>query len=145
MTDPLYPISRSHFQVDWGGTTARFAEVTGLSVELGVSEYRAGEETTLSTHRLPGVFKYSNVTLKRGIVVRDNNIFDWWDKTQQGNFESRDVTIKLLDEQGDEAIRWILKRAWPVKVEGPNLNARANEIAIESIELCHEGITIDPS
>ena len=79
---------------------------------------------------------------KRGVVAADNDFFDWWTKNQQGAHESRDVTVKLLNEAGEETVSWVLERAWPIKVEGPSLNGKGNDVAIESIEFCHEGVTI---
>ena len=142
MSEPVYPLTALRFEVDWGGTSASFAEVAGLNVETDVAEYRGGGDATLTTRKIPGLMKYSNVTMKRGIVKADNEFFDWWTKNQQGSHESRTVTVKLLDEAGEETVSWVLERAWPVKVEGPSLNGKGNDVAIESIEFCHEGVTI---
>ena len=143
MADPIYPLTSVRFEVHWGGASpANFAEVTGLNTEVDMAEYRPGTETTLTTRKIPGLMKYSNVTMKRGIVNADNDFFDWWTKNQQGAHEARSVTIKLLNEQGKETVRWVMERAWPVKVEGPSLDAKSKDVAIASIEFCHEGLTI---
>lgn len=142
MSDVEYPLTSLRFEVDWGGKAASFAEVSGLGVETGVVEYRGGADPTLTVRKLPGLMKYGNVTLKRGVLAKDNEFFDWWTKNQQGKHEQRDVTIKLLNEAGEETVSWALERAWPVKIEGPSLNAKDDAVAMESIEFCHEGCTI---
>ena len=142
MTDINYPLAAIRFEADWTGTLASFAEVSGLNTETDVIEYRGGMDATLTTRKLPGLMKYSNVTMKRGILAKDNDFFDWWTKNQQGAHEQRDITVKLMNEAGEETVTWSIVRAWPVKVEGPSLNAKGNEVAIESIEFCHEGVTI---
>lgn len=143
MADKLaYPLASIRFKVDWGGTVANFAEVAGLNIETDMIEYRGGADTTLTTRKLPGLMKYSNVTLKRGILAKDNDFWTWWEQNQLGTHEQRDVTVTLLNESGDDTVSWSIVRAWPVKVEGPSMNAKGNEVAIESIEFCHEGITI---
>lgn len=142
MSDIAYPLASIRFEVDWGGGLASFAEVSGLNVETDIAEYRGGADASLTTRKIPGLMKYSNVSLKRGVIAKDNDFFDWWIKNQQGTHEPRPVTIKLMNEAGEETVSWALERAWPVKVEGPSLNAKGNDVALESIELCHEGVTI---
>ncbi len=145
MSDPVYPVASVRFSVDWGGTNGRkasFAEVAGLNVETDMTEYRGGADSTLTTRKIPTLMKYSNVTMKRGVVAKDNDFWTWWSKNQQGDHEQRTVTIKLLNEKGDDTVTWTMVRAWPVKVEGPSLNAKGSDVAIESIEFVHEGLTI---
>ena len=145
MADPLYPLTAVRFEVDFkgqGAQKATFAEVNGLNAETDVAEYRGGADTTLTVRKIPTLMKYSNVTMKRGILAKDNDLFKWWEKNQQGKHEQRTVTIKLLNEAGTATVTWTLTRAWPVKLEGPSLNAKGNEIALESIEFCHEGLTL---
>lgn len=144
MTDPHYPLTPVRFEVSWGGPAASFAEVSGLNVETDMIEYRAGNETP-SVRKVPGLGKYSNVTMKRGVVTSGDPFFDWWTKNQQGQLERRDITIKLQNEAGESVVEWVVKQAWPVKVEGPNLNGKSNDVAIESIEFAHEGVTIKTS
>lgn len=137
-----YPLTSIRFEVDWGGSSASFAEVNGLDVQTDVTEYRGGADATLTVRKIPTLMKYGNVTLKRGILAKDNDLFDWWTKNQQGKHEQRTVTVKLMNEAGEETVSWTIERAWPVKVEGPGMNAKGSDVAIESIEFCHEGITI---
>lgn len=139
---PTYPLSSVRFSVDWGGTAASFSEVSGLTIETDVAEYRGGADTTLTKRKIPTLMKYSNVTMKRGVITGDNDFFKWWQKNQQGQHEQRNVTVTLQNEKGQGKVTWTIERAWPVKVDAPSLNAGGNDVAVESLEFCHEGITI---
>ena len=109
--------------------------------EIGVIEYREGKDAT-TVRKLPGLVTYPNVTLKRGINGY-LELYNWWKSARDGNVQRCDVSIKLLDEQHQEVMRWNLSRAWPVKLEAGPLNARSNEVAIETLELAHEGFEIE--
>jgi phage tail-like protein len=142
-----YPLPKFHFQVDWGGKNIGFTEVTGLTVETEAIEYRHGASPEYHKTKQPGLKKYSNITLKRGTFQSDNEYFDWWEETvffqeQNGKYR-RDITIKLLDEMHKPIIVWKVKNAWPIKVQSADLKADANEIAVESVELVHEGLVIE--
>lgn len=144
-----YPLPKFHFQVDWGGTQIGFTEVSGLDVETEVIEYRHGASPEYHKTKQPGMTKFSNITLKRGTFKSDNEYYDWWKETKlfeegnaTGSIYRRDITIKLLDENHQPVVVWKVKRAWPTKVQSTDLKADGNEIAIESIELVHEGLVI---
>jgi phage tail-like protein len=141
-----YPLPKFHFQLDWGGTRIGFTEVSGLDFETEVIEYREGSSPTYNKSKQPGLTKYANVTLKRGTFLGDFEYFEQWKKTmmfQEGKEKfRRDVTIRLLDEEHQPIISWALSRAWPSKVQSTNLKSDANEVAIETIELVHEGLSI---
>lgn len=146
MSETKYPLTSLRFSISWdGGTNASFSEVSGLNIETDVIEYRGGAETTLTTRKIPGLMKYSNVTMKRGVIKGDNDFFDWWKLNQEGKHEMRQVTVSLLDESGAITVQWVMESAWPVKVEGPSLNAKGSDVAVESIEFCHEGLVITNS
>lgn len=143
--EPVYPLVSVRFSVDWkasNGRKASFAEVSGLNVETDMAEYRGGADATLTTRKIPTLMKYSNITMKRGVVSKDNDFWTWWENNLNGKHEQRAVTIELLNEAGNPTVTWSIVRAWPVKVEGPSLNAKGNDVAVESIEFCHEGLTI---
>ena len=138
-----YPLPAFHFSADWGGAKVGFSEVSGLTVETELIEYRDGASPEFTKVKMPGLKKYSNITLKRGILPADNEFFNWFNKTQMNKPERRDIQIKLLNENHDPVMTWDVKSAWPVKVEGPSLKSDGNEIAIESIEMAHEGVMIN--
>lgn len=138
-----YPVSAFHFQVEWGGTRIGFTEVSGLTVELQSIDYREGSSLEYQATKMPGIPQYANITLKRGVFREDNEFFQWLNTVKMNNIERRDITISLLNEEHEPIMAWKVKDAWPCKVEGPSLNSTGNEVAVESIELCHEGLVIE--
>jgi phage tail-like protein len=146
MSAKNYPLPKFHFEVEWGGTRLGFTEVSGLDFETEVIEYREGNSRTYNKSKQPGLTKFSNVVLKRGVFLGDFEFFELWRKTiffQEGAAKfRRDVAIRLLDEEHKPIITWILSKAWPCKVEYAPLKADANEVLIETMELVHEGLTI---
>lgn len=137
-----YPLPAFHFTVDWGGERVGFSEVSGLTQENQAIEYRDGSFPEFSSIKMPGLQKYSNVTLKRGIVKSDNEFFQWLSTIKMNTIERRDLVVNLLNEEHEPVMVWKIHNAFPVKVEGPGLKATGNEVAIESIELAHEGLEI---
>jgi phage tail-like protein len=97
MTD--YPLPKFHFQVDWGGTRIGFTEVTGLGTETEVIEYRDGANPGYSKQKIPGMQKFGNITLKRGVFASDNEYFAWWNTVSLNTIERRDVTVSLIAAQ----------------------------------------------
>ena len=137
-----YPLVKFHFQVEWGGTKIGFTEVSGLDVETEVVEYREGNSPEYSKIKMPGMQKFSNITLKRGTFKSDNEYFAWWNTVKLNTIERRDITISLLNENHEPVVTWKVKSAWPTKIQSTNLKADGNEVAIESMEIVHEGLTI---
>ena len=138
-----YPLPKFHFEVDWGGTRIGFTEVSGLTVETEVIEYREGISPEYSKVKMPGMQKYGNITLKRGTFNSDNEYYEWWNSVKLNTIERRDIIIKLLNEEHEPVMAWTIKNAWPSKVQSSGLKADGNEVAIETIELVHEGLTVD--
>ncbi|ACM22092.1 phage tail tube protein gp19, putative [Geotalea daltonii FRC-32] len=137
-----YPLPVFHFRVEWGGKRIGFSEVTGLTQENQAIEYRDGSFPEYSSIKMPGLRKFSNITLKRGVVKSDNDFFAWLSTVKLNTVERRDLTISLLNENHDPVMVWKVHKAFPVKVEGPQLKASGNEVAIESIEIAHEGLEV---
>jgi len=138
-----YPLPKFHFSVDWGDDKFAFSEVSGLDVESEMIEYRDGIMPEYSKIKMPGMQKYSNITLKRGTFQGDNKFYDWWKTTQLNTVERRDLIISLLNENHDPVFVWTAKNAWPLKVQSTDLKADGNEAAIETMEIAHEGLTIE--
>ena len=138
-----YPLPVFHFSVDWGGTQAAFAEVTGLNIETQVIEYRDGLSPEYSTIKMPGLKKYGNITLKRGVFADDNEYYEWLSKIKLNTAERRDIVISLLDEEHQPVMTWKVLNAWPTKITSPDLKANGNEAAMEGIEIAHEGLVIE--
>ncbi|HEV2883455.1 MAG TPA: phage tail protein [Pyrinomonadaceae bacterium] len=129
------PYKNFNFLVDAEGLTAGFMEVSGLGAEVDVIEYREGGDSVV--RKLPGLTKFPNVTLKRG-VTNSAELFQWFKTVMDGQVQRRNCTIVLLDDARVPVVRWRLSEAWPRKYEGPDLKATGNEVAIESLEICYE-------
>lgn len=139
-----YPLPKFHFQVDWKGTKLGFTEVTGLSVTQEVIKYRDGHMPEMTFLKQAGLRNYSDITLKRGTYKGDNEFYKWWDDVKIQNFtDRRDVTITLLDEAHAPVVTWKVKKAWATKIESTNLKSDANEVAIETLVIAHEGFVIE--
>lgn len=132
---------RSHFflvEID-GITRAGFRECSGLDSSQDVVEYREGNDGH-TTRKLPGLVKYANITLTRGLTD-DAQLWEWRKKAMDGKVERKNGSIVLLDDTGTETLRWNFVNGWPTKWTGPTLNASGNEVAIETLEIAHEGVT----
>jgi len=140
-----WPTPKFSFVVDIEGvaTNVRFQEVSGLDVQTQPIEYRRGTSPSFATIKMPGIQKSGNVTLKRGIFAKDNKFFDWAERIKNNSVKRSTITIRLIDESGNPTMTWKLTNAWPQKFSGTDLKADGNEIAVESIELGHEGLTIE--
>ena len=139
---PEYPVSKFHFQVEWGGSKIGFTEVTGLEVSTEVIEYRDGASREYHKIKMPGMQKFSNITMKRGTFLGDNDFYNWWNTVALNTIDRRNLIISLLNEKHEPVVVWKVKNAWPVKVQSTDLKADGNEVAIETIEIAHEGLTI---
>ena len=133
------PYPNFNFTVDIGaGDDLGFSEVDLPAGEIEVIEYREGSDRVSSARKLPGRAAYPNVVLKRGVTGR-LDLFEWWKSIRDGTLERRNVTITLLDEQRQAVQRWRLRNAWPAKIDYSTLQGLGNEVAIETLELAHEG------
>ena len=136
---PADPFSSFNFLLEIEGVTeAGFSECTGLNAEQNVIDYREGKDD-LSVRKLPGLNKFGNITLKHGITI-DRKLFDWHKAVMDGDIARANVSIRLLDEKREEKLRWNLRNAWPSKWTAPDLKANANEVAVEAVEITHEGV-----
>ena len=138
-----YPLPKFHFRVEWGGSKIGFTEVTGLNIENEIIEYRDGSSPEYHKVKMPGLQKYGNITLKRGMFNGDNEFFQWLNTVSLSKVERRDVSIALLNENHEPVYIWRVKNAFPVKVVAPDLKSDANEVAVEAIEIAHEGLIIE--
>jgi len=139
----VWPIPKFYFEVKWDAKVMSFQEVSGLDVESQPIEYRHGDSPEFSVIKMPGIKKFGNVTMKKGVYKSDNKFWDWFNQIKMNTIKRVPVTISLLDEAGAPTMVWTLANAWPTKISGTDLKADGNEVAIESIEIAHEGIIID--
>jgi phage tail-like protein len=119
-----------------------FSEVSGLTAEGDAVDYREGSDLQPNVRKLVGLRKYSNITLKRG-YTQDKTLWQWFTNIANGLPDRRNVTIVLHNERREPVMRWHAESAWINKIEGPSLKASGNEIAMESVELVHEGLTLE--
>ncbi len=137
MADPG-PFKNFNFLVQIDGLTeAGFAECSGLESSVSVIEYREGGDHLI--RKLPGLRKFGNIVLKRG-VTKSKELQDWHKNILDGQLDRRNGVIILLDDARQEVVRWNFFNAFPVKWDGPYLNAKGNDVAMESLELCCERI-----
>jgi len=137
-----WPLVKFSFQVKWDDAEFIFQEVSGLSSEPQVIEYQGGNSKVYSTVKMPGIKKFSNVTLKKGMFLGDKNLWDKYNLIAMNTYKRATITISLLDEKQAVAMSWTLTNAFPVKVTVSDMKSDGNEIAIDSLELAHEGLTI---
>jgi len=137
-----WPLPKFSFAVMIDGKEASFQEVSGLDVEAQIIEYRAGNSASYSTVKMPGIQKSGNVTLKKGVFAKDNAFWDWFVQNKLNTIKRVPVVIQLLDQDKKPTMVWTLANAWPTKITGTDLKADGNEVAVETIELAHEGLTI---
>jgi len=134
--DPFYNFN---FLVEIDGITrAAFHEATGFDSSVDVIEHREGGDN-ITPRKLPGMTKYSNITLKWG-MSDDRDLYDWHMQIVKGDIVRKNLSIVLIDRMGKEMARWNCSRAWPAKWKGPDFNAEGNDVALQSLELAHEGI-----
>jgi phage tail-like protein len=136
------PFTTGNFLVEIQGITATsFSEVSGLETSIDVVEYRAGDARLNTEQKLPGLYKASDVTLKRGLT-QDTSLWNWINSAMAGNVFRTPVAIILLDQADNPVLIWKLRNAWPCKWSGPVLCAGSSEVAIETLQICHEGLEL---
>ena len=142
--DPIWPIPKFRFEVDLGTELqgVAFQEVSGLDVENQTIEYRKSNSPEFSIEKMPGIAKYGNVTMKRGIFVNDNTFWNWHKEISMNTIKRRTIVIKLLDESGAITMQWQLLNAWPTKITSTDLKSDGNEVAVDTLEIAHEQLTI---
>jgi phage tail-like protein len=142
------PYGNQYFRVDLGdgaeGVAAGFSQVVLPDISIDVIEYRNGNDKESGTHKLPGLARYDNVILRRGIIG-SLNLYEWIDQVRNGDANARrTVTITLLSEDlGTIVLTWRLRRAWPVKYSFGNLNAKGTDVAIEELVLACERLDME--
>lgn len=136
------PYAGFNFLVEVDGITrAAFSECSGLSTDTDPIEYRDGSED-ITVRKIPGLKKFANISLKRGMTT-DLELWNWRKTVLDGLTERKSGSIVLLNEAREEVLRWNFFEGWPTKWEGPSMNATGNEIAIETLEIAHEGLELE--
>ncbi|MGH8612114.1 MAG: phage tail protein [Gammaproteobacteria bacterium] len=136
------PYGQFNFLIEIDGVVqGGFSEASGLTTDTNITEYREGNEQQGTTRKLPGLIKYNNIMLKRG-WTKDRSLWEWYKKVIDGKTQRASGAIVLLDEARNEALRWNFREGWPSKWEGPALNGKTSEVAVETLEIAHEGLEL---
>ena len=141
-----YPLVGFYFNVEFLGldhatdNDIRFQEVAGLSSEIGTEELKEGGENRFS-HKLPMPAKYPNLTLKRGVIT-DTGLIQWFtDAVENFIFKPLTIKVSLLNEIGQPTLTWNFVNAYPVKWTVSSLDAKKNEVLVDTIELAYQYFT----
>ncbi|MBN2982771.1 MULTISPECIES: phage tail protein [Cohnella] len=134
------PYRNFRFRVEIEGLQqAGFSEVSGFDASFDVIQYREGNEV-ITPRKLPGLARYGNISLKWG-ATDSIELYEWIQDCVNGTIERKTVTIIAIDEEGTDVATWQVIEAWPVRYTAPNFNGQGSEVAIELLELAHEGMT----
>ena len=137
------PFRAYNFAIEIDGVpSGAFSEVSGLTAEGDAVDYREGTDLQRNVRKLVGLRKYTNLMLKRGYTP-DSALWKWYNNIMNGEPDRRNVTIVLMNEAREPVLRWHAENAWINKIEGPAFKASGNEVAMESVELVHEGLTLE--
>ncbi|GKS67439.1 phage tail protein [Nitrosarchaeum sp.] len=136
------PITNFQFIVSFGGETTTFQEVVLPESEIEVIEYRDGSDVSSGVRKIPGLIKYSNLILKRGLT-KSPELYEWFKQTKQGSLERRNITISILNKEREPFATWKLTNCWPTKYSGSTLNAKGNQIVIETLEIVVEDVDLE--
>lgn len=137
-SSPLAAIGTFSLGAIYNVPVGGFSECTGIEMAMAPEEYKEGGNNG-ATLKFPSRVTWTNISLKRGIGF-DTTLWDWHYGFVAGEGSRRDGTITLLDSERNPAVVWYFRRGLPIKYTGPSLNATQNNVAIESIEIAHEGI-----
>lgn len=143
MPNTDYPLPKFHFSVAWGGSKIAFTEVSGLNKEMDIIEHRVGSSPQFFKSRMPGLHKLSNITLKRGVFINDNEFFDWYNTVALNTVERRNIIISLLDENHEPKVVWTVNDCFIVALKCTDMKSDANEAAIDTVEIANHGFKIE--
>jgi phage tail-like protein len=137
------PFRTFNFRLEIDGlTVGSFRECSGLAADGNSVDYREGTDIPRSVRKLIGLQSYPNVTLKRGYTTNPE-LWNWYKNIVYGISDRRNGSVILMDEQRKDVMRWSIENMWIKKIEAPSFNATANEVAVETVELVHEGLMLE--
>jgi phage tail-like protein len=123
-------------------TVGSFSECSGLTADGDAVDYREGTDMRNNVRKLVGLRKFSNITLKRGYTT-NGELWAWYTNILNGLSDRRNGSIIMMDETHKDVMRWNFENAWINKIEAPAFKATGNEVAMESVDLVHEGISLE--
>lgn len=129
-----------YFELSFEGEDAAFKEVSGISKELGIEEVTSGGENRFK-YRLPTLTTSKNLVLKRAIVPKDSKLIEWCQDTLDTGLaqaiETQDISVNLLNNEGEVLLKWLFHNAYPVKYGVGDLKSQESEVLLETIELAY--------
>jgi len=140
-SEPPWPLPEFCFQVKWDNTIMLFQQLSGLRTEVQPVEDHHGDKPIFNVVGMPGTQKIGNITAKRGVFKSDNEGRAWLNEMTRSTPKPVPVTISLLDEQGSAILVWALANAWPANITFADPKADGNEIAVDTLEIAHQGLT----
>ena len=138
--DDPYGAYRFRVEID-GLQSSAFSEVSGLAAETAVIEYRVGTDPVGHVRKLPGLTRHPNIVLRRG-MTQNRELWEWHARIRNGEPDRRNGAIVLLDDTGADVLRWTFRHGWITRIEGPVLDATADDVAIEEVEIAHDGLEL---
>jgi len=138
-----FPLPKFHFSVEWGGTKIGFQEVSGLNKEMEILEYREGSSPEYFKTKMPGMRKLSDITLKRGVFLGDNEFYEWYNTVTLNKVEKRDITISLLNEDHEPTLVWKVKDCFITSLKCTDLKSEENANAIDTVTIANHGFTLE--
>lgn len=137
-----WPLPKFYFSVTGMPGNPVFQEVSGLETEVQVIEYRAGNSGIFAPIKMPGLAKVGNITMKKGIFVTDQILWTWFKSITMNTIARSTIVVNLLDQTGTAQYKWQLNNAFPTKLTGTDMKSDGNEVAVESIEVAYETMSI---
>lgn len=143
-----YPLPVYNYRVDIGSDAVAFSEVSGLSISYETSTYK---ESPVESGKpgprvmiMPSQSQPPTISLKKGLVpaVSVKVLYDWIKGIQTNQIEKKDISVSLCNEKGEPVVTWKVSNAFPTKLEAPTFDSNSNDVAIESMELMADGISI---
>lgn len=142
-----YPIPSFHYIVNIDGMDpVAFSEISGLNIEVKPITYRDGLSVVQGAKHMPGLAEPAKITLKKGIIKGDSQLYDWINSIRITTVEKKNISASLMDEKGEApVVTWKIKNAFPLKIDTSSFDATKNEVAIETLELMADDIKIEYS
>lgn len=144
-----YPIAVYNYKVEIGSDAVAFSEVSGLSTSFETTTYKESPvESGIPGPRvmhMPAQGAASTITLKKGMVRGTSvaTLYNWINQTSLNLTEKKDISVRLCDENGDPVISWVVKNAFPTKLDAPTFDANSNDVAIETMELMADDVKVE--
>lgn len=139
-----WPMPTFTFMVTFGTalTDIPFQQVSGMDTETQIPDYRHGNSPSYENIHMPGISKIGNVTMKRGVFVNDHTFWNWYNQVKMNTVTRATITVRLLNEKNAVTMYWYLNNAWVTKISSTDLKSDGNEVAIESLEIAYEQLTM---